>query len=210
MPSGIGFQRPVILIQINKGHRHNGLVEGATMRGAMTPATYSIREHLRDGRAILVRALRPDDQADMLAAIDRTSIQSLQRRFFVAKRGFSEQEQDFFMQIDFVNHVALVTEIEENGHRAIVGGGRYVVVQPGQAELAFVVIDAYQGQGIGTMLMRHLLVIARKAGLNELTADVLSENVAMLGVFKRFGFASKSQDDPQMRHLALRLRHMAS
>jgi RimJ/RimL family protein N-acetyltransferase len=176
----------------------------------MTPATYSIRERLRDGRPILIRALRPDDQADMLAAIDRTSIQSLQRRFFVAKRGFSEKEQDFFMHIDFINHVALVTEIEENGRSAIVGGGRYVVVQPGQAELAFVVIDAYQGQGIGTMLMRHLLVIARKAGLSELTAEVLSDNAAMLGVFARFGFAVKSQNDPQVRHLALRLRQTAS
>jgi RimJ/RimL family protein N-acetyltransferase len=176
----------------------------------MTPATYSIREHLRDGRPILIRALRSDDRADMLAAIDRTGIQSLQRRFFVAKRGFSEQEQDFFMRIDFINHVALVAQVEEYGRGAIVGGGRYVVVQPGQAELAFVVIDAYQGQGIGTMLMRHLLVIARKAGLGELTAEVLSDNTSMLAVFRRFGFGAKSQDDPQVRHLVLGLRAAAS
>lgn len=176
----------------------------------MTPATYSIREHLRDGRPILIRALRPDDQEDMLAAIDRTSIKSLQRRFFVPKRGFSAKEQDFFMQVDFINHVALVTQIKEDGRSAIVGGGRYVVVQPGQAELAFVVIDAYQGQGIGTMLMRHLLVIARKAGLSKLTAEILSDNHAMLGVFKHFGFSSEPQGDPQVRHLALDLRRAPS
>jgi hypothetical protein len=48
-------------------------------------ADYSAVERLRDGRTIEVRALRPDDQEDMLAAVDRTSVQSLQRRFFVPK-----------------------------------------------------------------------------------------------------------------------------
>ena len=176
----------------------------------MTPATYSIKERLRDGRPVQIRALQPDDQGGMLDAIDRASVESLRRRFFVPKRSFSEKEQDFFMHLDFVNHVALVAQVDEDGRAAIVGGGRYVVVEPGQAELAFVVIDAYQGQGIGTMLMRHLLVIARKAGLNELTAEVLAENAAMLGVFKRFGFRVASHGDPGVRHLTLKLRETAA
>lgn len=97
----------------------------------MTPATFSIQEHLRDGRPVLIRALRPDDLAGMLAAIDRTNVQSLRRRFFVTKRAFSAKEQDFFMHIDFVNHVALVAEVEEDGRSAIVGGGRYGPAGPG-------------------------------------------------------------------------------
>ncbi len=43
----------------------------------------------------------------------------------------------------------------------IVGGCRYIIVQPHRAEIAFVVVDDYQGQGIGTILMRHLAVLAR-------------------------------------------------
>src|ERR1700748_3443692 len=108
----------------------------------MTPATYLAREHLRDGRAIEIRALRPDDEADMLAAIDRIGKDSLQRRFFVTKRGFSDAEKTFFMKIDFINHVALVAQMEEDGRPAIIGGARYVVVKPGQAEVAFMVVDA--------------------------------------------------------------------
>jgi GNAT superfamily N-acetyltransferase len=111
-------------------------------------------EHLRDGRPVKIRALRPDDRADMLAAIGRTSMQSLQRRFFVPKKGFSEREIAFFLDIDFESHVALVAQIDEDGRAVIAGGGRFIVVQPGQAEIAFVVVDAYQGQGIGTILMR--------------------------------------------------------
>src|SRR3954462_1182006 len=131
-------------------------------------AEYSVHEHLRDGRPITIRALRLDDRAGMLAAIGRTSMQSLQRRFFVPKKGFSEREMTFFLDIDFESHVAIVAEIAEDGHPVIVGGGRYIMVQPGQAEIAFVVVDAYQGQGIGTILMRHLAVLARNAGLKEL------------------------------------------
>jgi len=63
-------------------------------------ADYCAIEHLRDGRAIEMRALRPDDLEEMLAAIGRTSPQSLRRRFFVPKRGFSETELAFFMNID--------------------------------------------------------------------------------------------------------------
>jgi RimJ/RimL family protein N-acetyltransferase len=168
-------------------------------------ADYSAVERLRDGRTIEIRALRPNDQEDMLAAVDRTSVQSLQRRFFVPKRGFSDKEVSFFMNIDFTNHVALVAQIDEDSRPAIVGGGRYIIVQPGQAELAFVVVDAYQGKGIGKMLMRHLLSIARDARLKELTAEVLPENAAMLKVFNGFGFRARAGGDPQVRHLALQL-----
>jgi len=166
---------------------------------------YRAIERLRDGRQIEIRALRPDDKDDMLAAIGRTSTESLQRRFFVVKRGFSQKEIDFFMKIDFSNHVALVALADEDGRPTIVGGGRYVVVEPGKAEVAFVVIDGYQGQGLGAHLMRHLAGIARDAGLTELTAEVLPENTAMRKVFSKFGFRPGPRPDPQVIHLVMHL-----
>ena len=168
-------------------------------------AEYSAQEHLRDDRPIAIRALRRDDRAGMLAAIGRTSMQSLQRRFFAPKKGFSEREMTFFLDIDFESHVAIVAEIAEDGRSVIAGGGRYIVVQPGQAEIAFIVVDAYQGQGIGTILMRHLAVLARDAGLKELVAEVLPENTAMLKLFKKFGFRPDSKGSPQVVHLTMQL-----
>jgi len=162
---------------------------------------YRAIEQLRDGRRIEIRALRPDDKDDMLAAIGRTSTESLQRRFFVVKRGFSPQEVDFFIKIDFSNHVALVALADEDSRPTIVGGGRYVVVEPGRAEVAFIVIDGYQGQGLGAHLVRHLAGIARDAGLKELMAEVLPENTAMRKVFSRFGFQPGPRRDPQVIHL---------
>ncbi len=168
-------------------------------------AEYSVMERLRDGSAVEIRALRSDDREDMLAAIGRTSPQSLRRRFFVPKRGFSETELAFFMNIDFNNHVALVAQVEEEGRQAIVGGGRYIMVEPGKAEIAFVVVDAYQGKGIGAALMNHLARLARDAGLKELIAEVLPENTGMLKVFNKFGFRRGSTRDPQVIHLVLQL-----
>ena len=168
-------------------------------------ADYSAKERLRDGRTIEIRALRPDDREDMLAAIGRTGPQSLRRRFFGPKRGFSETELAFFMNINFDNHVALVAQIDEDGRPSIVGGGRYIVVQPGRAEIAFVVVDAYQGLGIGAALMRHLARLARDAGLKELIAEVLPENTAMLKVLGKFGFRSSSKREPQVIHLTMQL-----
>lgn len=166
-------------------------------------ASYIAHEHLRDGSAVEIRALRLDDEADMLAALEQTSAQSRQRRFFVMKRHFSDKERAFFMDIDFENHVGLVVLAADR--KTIVGGGRYVVFEPGRAEMAFMVIDAWQGRGIGSILMRHLVKLAGAAGLKELTAEVLPENAAMLKVFAKFGFKSGSHHDPQTIHLILNL-----
>jgi RimJ/RimL family protein N-acetyltransferase len=132
-------------------------------------------------------------------------MQSLQRRFFAVKRGFSEKEIAFFMNVDFSNHVALAALADEDGRPVIIGGGRYIVVEAGQAEIAFVVIDAYQGQGVGTLLMHHLAAIARNAGLKELIGEVLPENTAMRKVFSKFGFKHGPAGGPQVVHLVLKL-----
>jgi GNAT superfamily N-acetyltransferase len=166
---------------------------------------YSAVETLRDGRQFEIRALQPDDRADLLAAVARTGAQSLYRRFFGIRRDFTEQEIGYFLNVDFTNHVALVAVVDEGGEPVIVGGGRYVVVRPGTAELAFAVIDQYQGQGIGGALMRHLAAVARAAGLKELIAEVLPDNAPMLKVFENSGFPCQVKREPGVMHVALQL-----
>ena len=107
------------------------------------------------------------------------------------------------MNIDFVNHVALVALIDEDGRSVIAGGGRYIVVQPGQAEIAFVVVDEYQGRGIGRALMRHLTSIASAAGLRTFIAEVLPENTAMLQLFKTSGLPLSTRRDGQVVHVTI-------
>jgi ribosomal protein S18 acetylase RimI-like enzyme len=168
-------------------------------------ARYSAIEVMRDGRPVEIRAVRPDDRAGLAAAVGRVSTESLYRRFFAVKRSFTEQETAYFVDVDFVNHVALVAVVEEDGQPMIAGGGRYVVGQPGQAEVAFAVVDQYQGQRIGAALMRHLVAIARAAGLKELIAEVLPDNVSMLKVFEKSGLSPVTRRESGVVHVRLRL-----
>lgn len=168
-------------------------------------ANYSAVETLRDGRRVEIRAFRPGDRADLEAAVARTSAQSLYLRFFTVKRGFSDREKEFFLNVDFVDHVALMAWVEEAGRNVIAGGGRYVVVEPGKAEVAFVVIDPYQGHGIGAALLRHLAVVARAAGLTDLVAEVLPENTAMLKVFENSGLYMTTINHPEVVQVTLQL-----
>ena len=83
------------------------------------------------------------------------------------------------------------------------GRGRYIVVQPRQAEVAFVVVDEYQGRGIGRALMRHLANIACAAGLQTFIAEVLPENTPMLQVFKTSGLHLSTKREGQVVHVTI-------
>jgi RimJ/RimL family protein N-acetyltransferase len=171
----------------------------------MSAATYSAKERMRNGAPLEIRALRPADRDEMLAAIGRFSKDALYRRFFAPKRHFSEREIDFYLNVDFTNHVALAAVINEGGRQIIVGGARYIISAPGRAEVAFAVDDPHQKQGIATHLIAHLIGIARAAGLDEFIAEVLPENVPMLKVFERCGLAMTTRSERGVVHVTLRL-----
>ena len=167
------------------------------------PARYSANETLRDGRVIAIRAQRPEDLQAWRKAMARSSQESLYHRFFQIKHGFSEKEEHYFLDIDFIKHVALVAVADENG-KSIVGGCRYILVEPGKAEISFHVIDEYQAKGIGSLLMRHLAAIARAAGITELTAEVLSDNEPMIKVFARSGLQFNAKHEGSVVHVSMR------
>jgi RimJ/RimL family protein N-acetyltransferase len=175
----------------------------------MNAANYAATEHLRNGALLQIRALHPSDRTEMLAFIARSSPETLYRRFFAPKRSFSEREIEFFLNVDFHNHVALAAVLSEGGEQEIVGGARYIVSQPGCAEVAFAVDDPHQKRGIATHLIAHLIEIARASGLEEFVAEVLPENVPMLKVFERCGLAMTTHHERGVVHVTLALSRTA-
>ena len=169
------------------------------------PAAYRAIEVLRDGRPATIRAFQPQDREAMLDAFGRTGDESRYRRFFASKRSLGEGEIAFFTEVNFQTHVALVAELEAGGRKLIAGGGRYIVCAPRTAEVAFMVDDAHQGLGIGSLLMRHLVICARSAKLETLIAEVLADNKAMLKVFERAGLAVQTRREAGVLHLDMRL-----
>jgi RimJ/RimL family protein N-acetyltransferase len=171
----------------------------------MNAAKYAATERLRNGAVLQIRALLPSDRTEMLAAVGRLSKETLYRRFFAPKRSFSERELEFFLNVDFINHVALVAVLSEGGRQVIVGGARYIVSRCGCAEVAFAIDDSHQKLGIATHLISHLIEIARAAGLEEFVAEVLAENLPMLKVFARCGLAMTTRRDRDIVHVTLAL-----
>jgi len=171
----------------------------------MDAARYAATERLRNGETLLIRALRSDDRGEMLAAVGRASKETMYRRFFAPKRSFTEREIEFFLDVDFKTHVALAAVLTEDGRSMIVGGARYIVSQPGRAEIAFAIDDPHQKLGIATHLITHLIRIARAAALEALVAEVLPENVPMLKVFERCGLPVTSRSEAGSVHVTLSL-----
>ena len=171
----------------------------------MEPAEYKAHEVMRDGLPVTIRALKPHDRDEFLSAVRQCSSQSLYRRLFSPKQRFTEEEIAYFLNANFSNHVALIATLEEGGRIAIAGGARFIIAEPGTAELAFLVVDRYQGYGIGQALLRHLVILAQDAGLKELFAEVLADNVFMLKLFEKSGLGFSARHDGGIVHVRLRL-----
>lgn len=170
---------------------------------AIDPAHYSEIEILRDGSSMRIRALRPDDKGLLLRHFESLSPRSIYQRFFGYKRALTPADLVRFTEIDFVQHVALAASLGEGEQERFIGVGRYVRI-PGsaQAEVAFAVLDEYQGRGIGTLLLEHLGRVARAGGVVEFTAEVLGDNQQMLEMFARSGFRMKRSAEPGTVHLS--------
>jgi GNAT superfamily N-acetyltransferase len=154
-------------------------------------AVYSANERLKDHRQATIRAVRPSDKGLMVETLRGLSADSIYRRLFAWKKEFTDAELKEITEVDFLNVVALVAVLEQNGSNRIAGEGRYIRSGDAgtmhKAEVALLVSDAFQGLGIASLLLKHLIVIARDAGITHLEAEILRPNQAMLAILARSG-----------------------
>ena len=139
----------------------------------------------RDGTRMRARPIRPGDSVELSRFHGSLSPSSVYRRYFYVHPDLSQKEIDHLTTVDYVDRLALV--VEHGG--GLVAVGRYERY-PGteDAEVAFVVADAYQHLGLGTLLLGQLAGAARRNGISRLRATVLVENRAMVDVFTGSGF----------------------
>ena len=142
---------------------------------------------LRDGTAVCVRAIRPDDKERLRIAFARLSARSVYQRFFHPVNELTADDLRRLTEIDFRDHVGIVLTVGAGSDERLIAVGRYVrVVRGGDvAEVAFTVADDYQHRGAATLLLRELVAIARERGVRKFVALVLNDNRQMLEVFRR-------------------------
>jgi GNAT superfamily N-acetyltransferase len=142
---------------------------------------------LGDGTAVCVRAIRPDDKERMRVAFARLSARSVYQRFFHPVNELAADDLQRLTEIDFRDQVAIVLTVGAGCDESLIAVGQYVCEVPGGnvAEVAFTVVDDYQHRGAATLLLREIVAIARERGVRKFVAHVLSDNRAMLEVFRR-------------------------
>jgi acyl-CoA synthetase (NDP forming)/GNAT superfamily N-acetyltransferase len=148
---------------------------------------------LADGTTITIRPARPDDFAQVKRLHDEMSPDNLYLRFFSLSRNAGEQEARRVTRDDGAPHGALLGFLGDD----LVGLASYEPTgQPGTAEVAFAVADQMHHRGVATLLLEHLVSLARANGVQVFTAATLPENTAMLRVFADAGLsATRRLDD---------------
>jgi len=162
------------------------------------PAHWEADVVASDGGVVHVRPICPAD-ADKLVAFHATlSERTRYLRFFSAHPTLSEQDLARFTQMDYRDRVGLLVLLGSE----IIGVGRYARLSDSEtgsglpeAEVAFVVTDAHQGRGLGSMLLEHLAAAGRECGIRRFQATVLAENGAMLRVFRDAGYEVTRHSD---------------
>ena len=168
--------------------------------------SYIAAHTLKDGTPVTIRAIGKDDRSDLLTAFETLDPGSVYTRFFTYKRGLTEPELHELTEGDPNRVVALVVTTPIAGVEKLIGGGRYCSdVTLKSAELAFMTDDAYHGRGIAGLVLQHLIRIGRENGVSTFEAYVLSENHAMLAVFRRSGLPMKKRAEGNTVRLKLLL-----
>lgn len=142
---------------------------------------------LRRGPRVLIRPIEPGDKAKLDAGLRQLSRETIYKRFLAARPSFSRSELRYLTEVDGVNHIALVAVLAANPEQ-LVAVARCVRLpdRPDTAEMAIVVGDPWQRQGLGRALAVALADAAVAAGIHRFAATMLADNAPALRLMQTF------------------------
>lgn len=163
----------------------------AFARRGVTTLAETIR--LRNGMSVAMRAIQPDDIHRLQEFHERLSPETIVMRYFRVAPVLHTRDARRLTHLDYDRRMALVATTGEGPVERIIGVVRYEPVTETEAELAFVVEDAWQGLGISTALLRRLLLYARQRGFTTMSAVTMATNVRMRDVLAHSGYPHDSR-----------------
>ncbi|HZM33101.1 MAG TPA: GNAT family N-acetyltransferase [Burkholderiales bacterium] len=171
------------------------------------PAQLERRRVLADGRGVLIRPIRANDEPREHEFLDGLSGDTQRRRFIRYAMPRGDALVHFFTHIDYDRHMAFVCEATVDGAPHIVGDARYVANADGRScEFGVVVADDWHHTGIAQLLMSELMREARRRGFETMEGLVLSDNADMIGFVSALGFSvSEAPQDPALVRVVKRL-----
>jgi acyl-CoA hydrolase/GNAT superfamily N-acetyltransferase len=165
-------------------------VEGRLFLGPKEVKTTML---LDDGTLVSFRAMDPTDEKETKDLFYSLSQETIYYRYMSHMKRIPRKQLQNFVYIDHRTEVAIVGTVPEAHGEDIIAIGRYYLDQKtNRAEVAFVVRDDWQNQGIGGFIMRHLANIAKRNGISGFTAEVMRDNKAMQAVINHSGMNVRS------------------
>ena len=175
------------------------------------PTKYIVPYTLRDGRQVLLRPIRPEDEPIEAELIKNLSEESKRFRFFYVIKDITHDMLVRFCNIDYDREMAIIAEYtDSNGKRRNVGVGR-LIMDPSRkrGEFAVVVADDFQGKGLGTKLIDMLIQIADEKGLETIYGIVMPENTKMIELCRKMGFDIRYTPEEVIVELNLKGRRVS-
>ena len=148
----------------------------------------------KDETELLLRPVLPGDSERSNHPSVQFSTETLYRRF-MSTRAPSAALMEYLFQVDYIDHFVWV--LVDGADGPVVADVRFVrdVDDSSAAEIAFIVVDDYQGLGIGNFLMGALSISAKVGGVRRFTARLLADNLRMRAILDKFG-AEYERDEP--------------
>ncbi|MGD0159734.1 MAG: acetate--CoA ligase alpha subunit [Candidatus Bathyarchaeia archaeon] len=160
------------------------------------PTKYETLWRLRDGRTVILRPIKPEDEPLWLEMFQNFSEESIRYRFFQILKDTPHETRVRYCNIDYDREIAIVAELTEEGRKRILGVARVSIEPDGKTgEIAFIVADPWQGLGLGTKLVDYVLEICADMKLETIYAIMLADNYRAMGLMKKMGFTVKYMDD---------------
>ena len=154
------------------------------------PEKYVRTLTLMDGKEILLRPIKPEDEPLWLEMIGNCSKESLYSRFRYFFQWQSHEVATRYCYIDYDREIAIVAEVQEGNQRKLVGVGRLIADPDHETvEYAILIIDTYQQKDLGNIITDFCMEIARKWNLKKIVAQTTTDNKRMISVFKKRGFS---------------------
>lgn len=165
-------------------------------------------KNAKEGLPVLLRPVKISDEDLLKDFFYSLSDKSIYRRFFSSRTYMPHEFLQKFVIIDYSKQMTILAVIEKDEIEIVVGIGQYIIIEKThKADVAFAVRDEYQSRGIGTLLLNYLTGIAMKDGLLGFTADVLSENRAMLHLFDKMDFEMERTIDAGTYEISMRFKN---
>ena len=184
-------KRGVLMVTLNEGN--------------FDPKKYEKLLRLRDGRTVLLRLIKPEDEPLWLEMFQNFSEESVRYRFFHIIKDTPHEMRVRYCNIDYDREIGIVAELEEEGRRQILGVVRLIIELDGKkGEIAFIVADPWQGLGLGSKMVDHMIEICKDRGLETIYALMLPDNYRAIRLLKNRGFTIQYRNDEAKATLNLK------